>query len=518
MSYQDDNAALEALLAEDEVLQKLAKAEMKESMAAWKAAQLEKTRPGPLTPGNTAIPQERSETGLAARFAELYRSRLRYVPAWGWTVWDERVWNRGALELARKASLDYTDAVIMEAYDNAAQSPNDTLAAETLKWATRIRTAKTIRAILEMSQALLLAEPTQFDQDPWLLNTQGGLVDLKTGEVKPHDADAMCSMICDADPTIPGDSERWGDFLRAVTCDDPELQRYLQVLLGMAAVGKVYQEGIAIFFGGGSNGKSTLCNPISAVLGSYAATIAPEALMATRFREEVRGLAGLRGKRLVLASETEEGQRLSSSVVKRLASTDKITARELYKEAFDYTPTHTLIMFTNFLPRIGGTDNGIWRRIHAVPFNAQFGKILGSEKEGIQAVPNYGDVLIQEDGHTILRWVIEGASMFHKNGNRLPAVPAIVREATGAYRTGEDWIGNFISERCELGDRFSAQGGQLYAAYRHWAEANGEYVRRNRDFAAALESAGFSKRLVHNRAYWMGLKILPDEGGYGLYA
>lgn len=515
MSYQDDNAALEALLAEDAVLQRMADVEMAESIAGWRAKQMDKMRPGPLTVSQSAIPPERSEMGLAARFAELNRSSLRYVPAWGWTVWDGKVWKRGALELARKASLDYTDAVIMEAYTNAARSPSDTQASESLKWATRIRTAKTIRAILEMAQALLLADPMMFDQDPWLLNTQGGLVDLKAGAIRPHDPEAMCSMICDADPSIPANSDRWGDFLRAVTCDDPELQHYLQVLFGMAAVGKVYQEGIAIFFGGGSNGKSTLCNPICAVLGSYATTIAPEILMVSRFREEVRGLAGLRGKRLVLASETEEGQRLSSSVIKRLSSTDKITGRELYKEAFDFTPTHTLIMFTNFLPRIGGSDVGIWRRIHAVPFNAQFGKILGSEKEGIQAVPNYGDVLLREEGHAILRWVIEGAGMFYKHGKRLPPMPASVREATGAYRSGEDWIGNFISERCEVGDQNCVMGGQLYGAYRQWAEANGEYVRRNRDFAAALAACGFSSRHTKRGSLWEGLKVIPEySSGY----
>ena len=509
MSYQDDNAALEALLAEDEVLQKLAKAEMKESMAAWKAAQLEKLRPGLLQLGNTALPSEQSELGLAARFAEFTRDRLRFVPAWGWMVWDGRVWNRGALELARKASIEFTDAIIAEAFQQAEQNPSDPAVTETLKWARRTRTARTVRSILEVAQAMLLADPGQFDQDPWLLNTQGGLVDLRTGEVRPHDAKAMCSMICDADPTAQGDSDRWGDFLRAVTCDDPELQHYLQVLFGMAAVGKIYQEGIAMFYGGGANGKSTLCNPIRSVLGSYATTIAPEMLMVARFREEVRGLATLSGKRLVLTSETEEGQRLSASVVKRLASTDKITARELYKEAFDFTPTHTLIMFTNFLPKISGTDDGIWRRIHAVPFNAQFG-VPGSN--GSRAIPNFGDVLLREDGNAILRWIIEGAGMFCRNGNRLPAVPAIVREATNAYRTGEDWIGNFISERCEVGSRYCVMGGQLYASYRQWAEANGEYVRRNRDFAAALAAGGFASRHTNRGALWEGLKIMPEYG------
>lgn len=508
---KEDRAALNRLLAENDTLKRLAEADLQESMALWKREQLEKQL-RPIQPREARLPNEQSEMGLAERFSQLNQGSMCYVPAWGWMVWDGKLWNRGALEMARRACIRYLDEVIGEAFAGAIERQGDPNVTEALKWARRCRTARMVRSILELAQAHLYTENRIFDTDPWTLNTQGGLVDLRTGQMRPHDPLAYCSMICATDPAPLAphtpQSDRWGDFLRAVTCDDPELQHYLQLLFGMAAVGKVYQEGIAIFYGGGSNGKSTLCNPIRDALGSYAATLAPEVLMVQRGRDEVRGLAPLRGRRLVLASETEEGQRLSASVVKRLASTDHINARELYREPFDFVPSHTLVMFTNFLPKISGTDNGIWRRIHAVPFNARFGQ------GGSRAVPNFGEVLFREEGAAILRWVIDGACMYHKSGCRLPDPPACVREATAAYRSAENWVENFISERCEVGMNYSAQGGQLYAAYRAWAQANGEYARRSRDFAAALELHGFDHARTKTGALWYGLRVLPGVDDY----
>lgn len=455
--------------------------------------------------GPCYIPNDRTEIGVAKKFVEVYRDQLVFVPAFGWCVWNGRVWELGAKEKALLLYQKLADNILNEAMKIDQQRTGDAQAEALLNFAQRIRTARWETSVLTLAAPNLLANAEDFDSDPWTLNTPGGLVNLKTGAVSPHDPRAMCSMMTRADPTINQPSEKWSNFLRRVTCNDGQLENYLQVFYGMASIGKVFREGIDIQVGGGANGKSTLNNPILAALGDYATTIAPEVLMVSRTREEVRGLACLRGKRLVLSSETEEGQRLSASVVKRLASTDRIRARELYKEEFSFVPSHTLVLCSNHLPKISGIDHGIWRRIHAVPFEARF------DADGQKPLPNYGDLLLQEEGSSILRWVIDGARKFHANGNRMPDVPARVRSATEAYRTGEDWISNFVADRCVEAPSSCVASSQLYEAYQNWALSNGEYIRRSRDFVQAMEAAGYEKSRQSSGSYWKGLKLVPSD-------
>lgn len=455
--------------------------------------------------GTCYIPDDRTEIGVAKKFAEIYRDRLLSVPAFGWCAWNGKVWELGVKEKALLLYQELADNILDEATKIVQQRTGDAQAEALLNFAQKIRTARWESSVLTLAAPYLLAGAEDFDSDPWTLNTPGGLVNLKNGAVRPHDPKAMCSMITSADPTVVQPSDKWNSFLKRVTCNDGQLESYLQMFYGMAAVGKIYREGLEMHVGGGANGKSTLNNPILAVLGDYATMIAPEVLMVSRTRDEVRGLAGLRGKRLVLSSETEEGQRLSASIVKRLTSTDRVRARELYKEEFSFVPSHTLVLCSNHLPKISGIDHGIWRRIHAVPFDARF------DADGQKPHPNYGDLLLREERSSILRWVIDGARKFHANGNRMPDVPTRVRSATESYRTGEDWISNFIADRCVEAPSDYAASSQLYEAYRIWALSNGEYVRRSRDFAQALEAAGYDKCRRSSGIYWKGLKLVPSD-------
>jgi P4 family phage/plasmid primase-like protien len=455
--------------------------------------------------GTCFIPEDRTEIGVAKKFAEIYKDQLLFVPAFGWCAWNGQVWELGVKEKALLLFQELADNILDEATKIVQQRTGDAQAEALLNFAQKIRTARWESSVLTIAGPNLLAGAEDFDSDPWTLNTPGGLVNLKNGVIRPHDPKAMCSMITSADPTVVQPSDKWEDFLERVTCNDVQLEGYFQMFYGMASVGKIYREGLEIQVGGGANGKSTLNNPVLASLGDYATTIAPEVLMVSRTRDEVRGLACLRGKRLVLSSETEEGQRLSASVVKRLTSTDRVRARELYREEFSFVPSHTLVLCSNHLPKISGIDHGIWRRIHAVPFDAKFDAV------GQKPHPNYGDLLLREEGNSILRWVIDGARKFHANGNRMPDAPTRVRLATESYRTGEDWISNFIADRCVEDPSDCVAGSQLYEAYRIWALSNGEYARRSRDFAQALEAAGYEKWRHSSGSYWKGLKLVPSE-------
>jgi putative DNA primase/helicase len=270
----------------------------------------------------------------------------------------------------------------------------------------------------------------------------------------------------------------------------------------MAAIGEVYFEGVAIFFGVGSNGKSTFLNTIRLILGSYAGQLNPEVFMLQKNGQQPAGIAEVKGKRFITAVETEEGRRLSSSILKQLSSTDPITARRLYENPITFQPTHTLILATNFLPKISSTDTGTWRRIAVVPFKAAI-----PENKRIQ---NYALEIINYDADAILSWIIAGAIQFIKNGYNL-LLPQCVIEATKHYRQEEDWLGNFMAECCKLGTDFEIRGGELYDAYSAWTEKNNEYCRRSRDFASALEAAGFEKRHTVIGNMWYGLQLNKDN-------
>ena len=289
----------------------------------------------------------------------------------------------------------------------------------------------------------------------------------------------------------------WESFLDTVTCNDGGLKGFLQMVAGMAFIGSVYQEGIVIACGGGRNGKSTTFNAIGEALGDYAGTIDIKTITTDRANKGA-SLATLRGKRLVITGELEEHQRLSVATLKQVASTDKLTIEEKYKQPETVKQSHTLILFTNHLPRVGSTDSGTWRRLIVVPFNAVIQPGAG--------VQNYGEVLAKECGGAILAWGIEGAVNFVRNGFKLD-IPDAVAEATEEYRQREDWLTNFINERC-IRDPNAREGARaLYLEYKAWAQDGGEFVRRESDFAAAMEKAGFQKVFPKNKSTWLGLRI-----------
>lgn len=289
----------------------------------------------------------------------------------------------------------------------------------------------------------------------------------------------------------------WLDFLSTITEGDDKLAGYLQLTAGMALFGKVYEEGLILAYGGGRNGKSTYYNALAAVLGDYAGEISIETLTTDR-QDRGPELVELRGKRLVLAGELEEGKRLSVATVKKITSTDRITAAAKYRQPETFTPSHTLVLHSNYLPRVGSNDDGTWRRLRPIEFKAKIPEGTG--------IPNFADKLVEEAGPAILSWCIMGAVDFARNGYKL-TIPDVVAIAAEEYRRREDWLENFLAERCILEPEARAQAGELYKIYRQWAEDAGDYVRRLTDFNAAMEGSGFIKRNTHGNKAWIGLRI-----------
>lgn len=467
-------------------------------------------------------PSDFSDAGNAQVFAEQYRNDLIFTDALGWLWWTGQKWQRDdhkalawAVELSGKmlqdAKQEHRDALHQQAEAKAKYAESGETAVDSLEQANAaVKRAKgylthakntrnfaKLRNMLELSKPALLIRAAQLDANPFDLNTPAGIVDLNTGIVRAHDRKAYCSRMTGAAPGSAGE-QMWEEFLDTITEGDLSVKGFLQMVAGMALFGAVYHEGIILAYGGGRNGKSTFFNALGTAVGDYTGAMAVDTLTVTKNGNQGASLATLRGKQLVITGELEEHQRLSVAMLKRLASTDTLRIEEKYRAPEDITPSHSIVLFTNHLPRVGSTDNGTWRRLIVVPFNATI-----PIQEGIA---NFGEVLAQEAGPAILSWAIEGAVNFAQDQYKLD-IPDAVAESTKEYREREDWLSNFIGERCEKGPNLRAGATELYSAYKDWSDQSGEYVRRLNDFNTAMETAGYHKIKPKNRSTWEGIRL-----------
>ena len=257
----------------------------------------------------------------------------------------------------------------------------------------------------------------------------------------PHQATDLLTKITNC---APGDEGRqlWEDALQLFFCGDQDLIDYVQMTVGMAAVGKVYVEALIIAYGEGRNGKSTFWNTISRVLGTYSGAMSADSLTANCRRNVKPEIAELKGKRLIIAAELEEGTRLSTSILKQLCSTDQIRGEKKFKDPFDFTPSHTAVLYTNHLPKVSASDDGTWRRLIVIPFHAKI--------EGSSDIKNYADYLFNNAGPAVMSWIIEGARKVIEREFKIEP-PKVVANAIAEYRGMNDWLSHFLEDCCVTG-------------------------------------------------------------------
>ena len=464
----------------------------------------------------TLRPSDFSDLGQAAVFVEEYGNSVRYSKATGFLVYDGYVWSENDLD-AQQLSQELTDRQLREAHrllkdahdraieaaeaaegDGSGAAAAVKAAKEYHKFVLKYRGSSAITHTMTEARPALQISIDDLDKDAYLLNTPGGAVDLHSGELRENRADDYCTKITGCAPAAKG-RQLYSDFLEKVTCGDKDLQRYLQDIAGMCAGGNSDAEKLIIAYGDGGNGKSTLFNLWSKVLGSYAGTIPSESLIIRNSTAKDYSIAELRGKRIAIAAELREGARLSTDMVKKLCSTDRITAEKKYKDSFSFIPSHTVILYTNHLPKVGTNDSGTWDRIAVIPFNARFRNEAGEVK-------NYAEYLFNKCGGAVLQWIIEGAVRFIQEGKKIRE-PVCVVDAVEEYRAENDWLGRFISEECNTGDGMKEGAGALYERYRAWCDLSGEYTRSQRDFKEALEKAGYKWKKERFGAFHLGLTL-----------
>ena len=483
-------------------------------------------------------PEDFSDVGQAEALAKHFAGELRYSPATHFIRYNGCYWQEtepGAQAVAheltrrqlREAANDMLTALTtlknsgaQDILDNNSKNKAEGLMSEDQMEAYKAfvaakayqayviqrRASKNITATLKESRPMLEITPQDLDANPYLLCTPDATYDLRLGmagarEHSPED------YITKTTTVSPGDRGKqiWLDCLNTIFCNDQQLIDYVQMICGLAAVGKVEVEALIIAYGCGRNGKSTFWNSISRVLGLYSGNISADTLTFGCRRNVKPEMAEVKGKRLLIAAEMQEGARLNDSTVKQLCSTDDIFAEKKYKDPFSFSPSHSLVLYTNHLPKVSASDDGTWRRLIVIPFNAKI--------EGNSDIKNYGDYLYQNAGESILAWVIEGAKKVIDLGYKV-AVPAVVQKAIDDYRNQNDWFGNFLAEKCEVGEGLKESSSALYQAYRNYCLDTNEYVRSTADFYIALEGAGFEKIIRGGRKFIKGLRVKVDNGDF----
>lgn len=477
-------------------------------------------------------PSEYSDIGQAEVFVREYENRVRYSPATNYLVYNNGYWEESDLK-AQGLSQDLANRQVEEAdialkkarnemrkngalalleslttkkaislfNKEQAHSYNQYLMAENYKkYAIKRGDTRAIHATTKEAMPMLEIKQEVLDQDEFLLNTPSYTIDLRTGKKLDHDPQNFITKQTGVDMDNKN-LDLWLDALNVFFQGDIDLMDYVQKVAGLAAIGIVYQEATIIAYGDGRNGKSTFWNVIARVLGSYSGSISADTLTVGNKRNVKPELAEAKGKRLLIAAELEEGMRLSTSNLKQLSSTDPIQAEKKYKAPFEFIPSHTLVLYTNHLPKVGALDEGTWRRLIVIPFQA---KIEGSSDK-----KNYGEYLYEHAGGAILSWIVEGAIKVIQDDYKIDQ-PKVVQEATGRYRESNDWFNHFINECCEVGDGLVQKSGELYQEYRAFSMRIGEYARSTTDFYSALEAEGFERKRTKNGRMVLGLKLKSE--------
>lgn len=476
-------------------------------------------------------PEDYSDVGQAKVLSREYGDELKFTAATDFIRFDGEVWVEDK-QMAVGACVEFLDlqlqdakdcieeaqkALVKAGYDESAVKQGSKAIAKDIKaehlgifymlvgaekylaFSMKRRDYKYITSALNVAKSMLTIKVSDLDKDPVLLNTPRATYNLEKGisGEQPHAPFDLITKITECSPGDEG-MDIWLEALDTFFCGDAELIEYVQKVIGLAAIGKVYEEFIIIAYGDGANGKSTFWNTVARVLGTYSGKISSDILTMGNKVNAQPEMAELKGKRLIIASEMQEGVRLNTAMVKQLCSTDEIQACKKYKDPFHFVPSHQVVLYTNHLPKVGANDDGIWRRLKVIPFNA---KIKGNSD-----IKNYADYLYEKAGSAIMKWIIEGAEKVSKTDHKVDD-PKCVKDAVAAYREDNDWLGHFIADCCEVDDSFEEKSGEFYQQYRAYCIQNGEYIRSTTDFYAAVDKAGYNRRKTNKGVIVHGVKL-----------
>lgn len=443
-----------------------------------------------------------TEVGNADLLAEMLQGKLLYVKGREWFAWEDDRWtNEG--EAVIKLVREVLDARHDEAYGEEAlvTHQGDTVdQKKARKWYRRTASKKGIRTMLDIAKDLpgMSVDQAILDSDPFLLGVANGVVDLQTLQLRigrPEDLITHYTKAAfDPEATCP----RWEQFIFEIALGREDYVSFIQEFCGYSISGLISEHSFNILLGNGHNGKSTLIEVLTALMGDYSVGLPGNAFLASNTAAVRNDLARLPGKRFVSAAEVDTGAKLAESNVKRLTGGDTFTTRFLYKENFDFKPQCKFVLSVNTHPTITGADNGIYRRLVVFPFDADFSD--GDDK----TLPEK----LQQELSGILNWCLAGFKRFHERGHL--EYPDCVKEAGIAYRELMDITQAFLDDRCERVETENTPMKQLYEQFAQWCDLACITPVGKQRFTTLLMQKGFrhKKSGSHN---WIGIKLLKKD-------
>jgi putative DNA primase/helicase len=438
-----------------------------------------------------------TDLGNAGRLVHRQGQNLRYCWSWGkWLVYDGR---RYAVDDTGEVYRLAADTVA-SIYAEAAAAPDEERRKALAKHALRSEAGSRIREMVDLARSKVPVRQEDLDADDYLLNALNGTIDLRTGELRDHRREDRITKLAPVEYDPQAAAPTWAATLgRALPSE--ELRRFFKKLCGYALTGDVSEHVLAVLYGTGANGKSTILNALLAAVGDYGMQAAPDLLVAKKGSHPTE-VADLFGMRLVASIEVEDGRRLAESLVKSLTGGDKVRARRMRQDFWQFKPTHKVFMAVNHKPEVRGTDTAIWRRIRLLPLTET---IPPAEQD--KKLPEK----LEAELPGILAWAVEGCLEWRREGLQAPAE---VRKATGQYRAEMDVIGAFLQDECELSSSHRVGFTELYSRYENWCEEAGERAETRRKFNARLKERGLfdARRSGPGGANeWHGLRLLKKQ-------
>ncbi len=464
----------------------------------------------------TLKPNDFTDLGQTNVFVKVFKDVVRYSTTTDYLYYNGKVWVESKTKIHRFVQLLTTHQLkeVFSLLTEARKEENNAIINDDVskqeivkgsiknaenyrKFVMQCRNTSHISAVLSEAQPMVEIDIEKLDKDGFLLNTPVGIIDLRTGTQNPHNSLDYCTKITTVSPDLRN-AELFQNFLETIANHNQSLKEYLQYIAGMCLIGKVYCENLIIAYGTGKNGKSTFFNLLSMVLGNYSGNLSAEIFTKNSRINKKNEFAELRGKRLVIASELEDGRQLDTASLKQLCSTDMIYAEKKYKNPFSFIPTHTTVLCTNHLPSVEALDNGTWRRLVVVPFQA----VIHDSEE----IKNYTEYLFQNSGGAVLSWMIQGAQKFIESDYKI-SQPEIVKQAIKTYRAENNWIQNYLFECCETDSAYTEKAGKLYNNYRDYCINTGGLIKSCSAFRKAMIEAGYGHKINSRGGFYSGVRI-----------
>jgi putative DNA primase/helicase len=440
-----------------------------------------------------------TDVGNARRLVKLYGHKIRFCHTWGcWLIYDGRRWAEDKTgEIVRLAKATVKNIGI------EASVCDDSYRKDLLRWAIKSESHERIKAMIALAQTepSIPVVTSDLDNDRYLFNCANGTIDLRTGSLRPHDPADNLTKLSPVAYRREARSDAWDRFVMRIMNEDRELVEFVQRAAGYSLTGDTSEQCLFFLYGEGANGKSTFLNILQGILGDSAITVGADLITskASHHENHTTGLTDLDGARFVATVEVDDGKRLAEALVKSMTGGERIRARRMRQDNYEFLPQFKLWLAANHKPEIRGTDHGIWRRIRLIPFVFT---IPDDEKD-----KHFAEKMLEGEAEGILNWLVQGCLDWKKAGGM--GDPEAVKAATADYRKEMDTIANFIGDCCLTGNNsVRYESTALYKAYTTWADENGiKNPLTARKFARELTRLGYVSQESNGKTFRVGIGV-----------